>query len=78
MRIINLSVDGIKQAAAKGLFDWLEQQDADIICLQDLRLPTPELEDGPYQVPGFNAYFLIQVSTMLMGLAFIPASNRRP
>lgn len=57
MRIINLSVDGIKQAAAKGLFDWLEQQDADIICLQDLRLPTPELEDGPYQVSGFNAYF---------------------
>lgn len=57
MRIINLSVDGIKQAAARGLFDWLEQQDADIICLQDLRLPTPELEDGPYQVPGFNAYF---------------------
>lgn len=57
MRIINLSVDGIVQAAEKGLFEWLEQQDADIICLQDLRLPAPELEDGPYQVKGYNAYF---------------------
>lgn len=57
MRIINLSVDGIKQAAERGLFDWLEDQDADIICLQDLRLPAPELEDGPYQVTGYNAYF---------------------
>ncbi|MEX1031928.1 MAG: exodeoxyribonuclease III [Cellvibrionaceae bacterium] len=57
MRIINLSVDGMKQAAERGLFDWLEQQDADIICLQDLRLPAPELEDGPYQVTGYNAYF---------------------
>lgn len=57
MRIINLSVDGIKQAAERGLYDWLEEQDADIICLQDLRLPAPELEDGPYQVTGYNAYF---------------------
>ncbi|MGQ9426892.1 exodeoxyribonuclease III [Gilvimarinus sp. F26214L] len=57
MRIINLSVDGIRQAAERGLFDWLEQQDADVICLQDLRLPAPELEDGPYQVSGYHAYF---------------------
>jgi exodeoxyribonuclease III len=57
MRIINLSVDGIRQAAERGLYEWLEQQDADIICLQDLRLAAPELEDGPYQVEGYNAYF---------------------
>lgn len=57
MRIINLSVDGIKQAAQKGLYDWLSDQDADIICIQDLRAPIYELDDPPYQVDGYFCYF---------------------
>ena len=57
MRIINLSVDGIKQAAQKGLYDWLNDQDADIICIQDLRVPAYELDDPPYQVDGYFCYY---------------------
>ena len=56
MRIINLSVDGIKQASERGLFDWLNEQDADIICLQDLRETAVTLEDH-YQLENYNAYF---------------------
>jgi exodeoxyribonuclease-3 len=56
MRIINFSVDGIKQASERGLFDWLNDQDADIICLQDLRETAATLEDN-YQVENYNAYF---------------------
>jgi len=57
MRIINLSVDGIKQAIDRGLYDWLDQQDADIVCLQDLRMPAYELEEPPYLLEGYNCYF---------------------
>ena len=46
MRIISLSVDGIHQAAARGLFDWLLEQEADIICLQDLRCLEYETDDA--------------------------------
>lgn len=57
MRIISLSVDGMHQAAARGLFDWLAKQDADIICLQDLRCFEHELDDDVFHPPGYNVYF---------------------
>lgn len=56
MRIINFNVDGIKQASERGLFDWLNEQDADIICLQDLRETAVTLEDH-FQIEGYFAYF---------------------
>ena len=48
MRIISLNVNGVKAAAERGLFDWLRTQDADVICLQDIRVTAPELEQDPY------------------------------
>ncbi|GAB1258652.1 exodeoxyribonuclease III [Aurantivibrio plasticivorans] len=57
MRIINLSMDGIQQAVERGLYDWLGQQDADIICLQDCRLPAYVLEEPPYIMEGYHCYF---------------------
>lgn len=57
MRIISLSVDGIVQAAERGLFDWLEQQAADVICLQDLRTSEDRLHSPVYFPEGYCAYF---------------------
>jgi exodeoxyribonuclease III len=57
MRIISLCVEGIHQAAQKGLYDWLDSQDADIICLQDLRALEYELDDDIFHPQGYNAYF---------------------
>ena len=57
MRIISLSVDGIFQAAQRGLYDWLAEQDADIICLQDLRAREAEVDTDPFHLDGYFAYF---------------------
>lgn len=57
MRIISLSVDGIHQAAQRGLFSWITHQDADIICLQDLRALEYELDDTIFHPEGYHAYF---------------------
>ncbi len=57
MRVISLSVDGIVQAAERGLYDWLEQQAADVICLQDLRVREEQLESPVYFPEGYCAYF---------------------
>jgi exodeoxyribonuclease-3 len=57
MRIISLSVDGIVQAAQRGLFLWLEQQAADVICLQDLRTSEDRLDSDVYFPEGYCAYF---------------------
>ena len=45
MRIISFSADGIKDATEKGFFDWLKEQDADFICIQDLQCSEYDLQD---------------------------------
>jgi exodeoxyribonuclease-3 len=35
MRIINLNLEGIRQATQKGFFDWMIHEDADVVCLQN-------------------------------------------
>lgn len=57
MRIISLCVDGIHQAAQRGLYDWLQTQDADIICLQDLRALEYELDNDVFHPDGYFSYF---------------------
>ena len=37
MRIISINLNGIRSAFNKGLLSWISQQNADIICLQELK-----------------------------------------
>ena len=57
MRVISLCVDGIHQAAQRGVYDWLDKQEADIICLQDLRALEHELDHEIFHPQGFFSYF---------------------
>ena len=56
MRIISVNVNGIQQAVERGLFDWLKTQDADVICLQDTRIRTYDIEGPEYQLDGYFQY----------------------
>lgn len=57
MRIITLNVEGIKQAADRGLFKWFTQQQVDIVCLQDIRARDYQLDGAPFRPEGWTAYF---------------------
>ena len=37
MKIISYNVNGIRAAAKKGFFKWLEATNADMICLQEVK-----------------------------------------
>ncbi|GAC1419019.1 MAG: exodeoxyribonuclease III [Burkholderiaceae bacterium] len=37
MKIISANLNGIRSAAKKGFFDWMHVQDAEIICVQEIR-----------------------------------------
>lgn len=58
MRIINFSADGIENAMQNGFFDWLSSQDADIVCIQDIRAQEYKLKDSAYFPKGYYCYFL--------------------
>ena len=57
MRIISLCVEDIKEAAKRGFYDWVTNQDADIICVQDLRAWEGQLQDDIYFPEEYQAYF---------------------
>lgn len=58
MRVITLNVNGIRSAASKGLFPWLVKQDADVICLQEVRAHQEQCAAHDVHLPGFHcAYY---------------------
>ena len=57
LRIITLNLNGIRAARRKGFFDWVTQQNADIICLQETRAHMQQLYTSGFKVPRYEAYF---------------------
>ena len=57
MRIITANLNGIRSAANKGFFAWLQKQDADVICLQEVKAQAADLSDEMRAPPGLYGYF---------------------
>jgi exodeoxyribonuclease-3 len=57
MRIITLNVNGVRSAASKGLFGWLEQQRADVVCLQETKAHEHQLADACFHPPGYHCFY---------------------
>lgn len=57
MRIISFCADGIEQAASRGFFDWAVEQDAEIICIQNLLAQEYDLKDPVYYPENYYPYF---------------------
>jgi exodeoxyribonuclease-3 len=52
MRVISLNCNGIRSAARKGFFDWLPQQRARVVCLQETKAQPADLADGEHFTPS--------------------------
>ena len=51
MRVISFNANGIRSAARKGFFEWLEAQSADFICIQETKAQREQLESDPTFFP---------------------------
>jgi exodeoxyribonuclease-3 len=57
LRIITLNLNGIRSAVKKGWLDWLAAQDADIVCVQELKAQDADLTDEMRNAAGMTGYF---------------------
>lgn len=57
MRVISLNLNGIRSAASKGVYAWLATQDADFVCLQELKAQAADLSLEMLNPPGLHGYF---------------------
>ena len=57
MRIISLNLNGIRSAYSKGLPAWLDQQNTDILCVQELKAQAADMTPDMLSPPGFHGFF---------------------
>lgn len=69
MRVITFNTQGIEQAADNGFFEWMVQQDADVICLQNLKAREYQLDGDRYHPEGYYSYFFDAMEDGYSGVA---------
>lgn len=57
MRIITANLNGIRAASRKGFFDWLPEQDADVVCIQETKAQTDQLTDPMFHPEGYHVVY---------------------
>lgn len=57
MKIISLNLNGIRSAANKGLYAWLKKQDADIVCMQEIKAQVSDMTTEMLNPAGYYGYF---------------------
>ncbi|MBI1195937.1 MAG: exodeoxyribonuclease III [Gammaproteobacteria bacterium] len=57
MRIVSVNVNGIRSAARKGFFDWIKAQDADVVCIQEIKAKQHQITDELFSPKGYHCFY---------------------
>jgi exodeoxyribonuclease III len=56
-KIISANLNGIRSAAKKGFFNWMGTQDADFICVQELKCQASDMTEEFQNPHGYHGHF---------------------
>ncbi len=56
MKIISFNANGIRAAARKGFFDWLAEQDAEVVCIQETKAQRHQLDETFFPA-GYHCHY---------------------
>jgi exodeoxyribonuclease-3 len=56
-KIITCNTNGIRAAARKGFFDWLQKEQADVVCIQETKAQEGQLTDPVFSPDGYHCYY---------------------
>ena len=57
MKIISYNVNGIRAAITKGFFEWLEQANPDVVCLQEIKANADQLSLEDFENAGYPYHY---------------------
>lgn len=57
MKILSYNVNGIRAAMNKGLVSWLEEEQPDIVCLQEIKARPEQFDTLAFQALGYHLYW---------------------
>lgn len=77
MRVITANVNGIRAAARRGGLSWLAEQQADVLCLQEVRASDDQLEEC-LERGGFGDWHIAHTEAAAKGRAGVAVVSRAP
>ncbi len=57
MRIITANLNGIRSASSKGFFEWMQTQQADVVCVQELKAQQADMSPRMLAPEGYHGCF---------------------
>jgi len=57
LKIISANLNGIRSASRKGFFDWMHQQSADFVCVQELKAQAADMTPDLLAPFGCHGHF---------------------
>jgi exodeoxyribonuclease-3 len=57
LKIISLNLNGIRSATNKGVLNWLQTQQADVVCMQEIKAQESDMTPEMRNPPGYYGYF---------------------
>ncbi len=68
-RVVSLNANGIRAAARKGFFDWMQRQDPDVVCIQETKAQAHQLTDDCFSPAGYHCFYADAVKKGYSGVA---------
>ncbi|MDD3741171.1 MAG: exodeoxyribonuclease III [Bacteroidales bacterium] len=56
MKIISFNLNGIRSAINKGLYEWLENESPDILCVQEIKAMPDQIDLFKFRELGYHSY----------------------
>lgn len=57
MKITSVNVNGIRAAARKGFFEWVERERPDVVCVQETKAQKDQLADPMFEPAGYHCCY---------------------
>lgn len=58
MRLISFNVNGVRAAIKKGLIEWLEKENPDVFCMQEIKLSETVLVETQFKTLGYHCCWM--------------------
>lgn len=57
MKIVSYNVNGIRAAIGKGLMQWIQEYNPDVVCFQELKATTDKIPLMEFEMMGYHHYW---------------------
>jgi exodeoxyribonuclease-3 len=75
MKIITYNVNGLRAALSKGFINWLQATNADMVCLQEIKISETDIDTSIFAELGYQTFCMFAEKKGYSGVAILTKKN---